>query len=260
LLQKQLIEAQKMEAIGTLAGGIAHDFNNLLQVINGYAEIAMFRIKEGDVGYSALLEIRRAARSAAELTQGLLTFSRRVESKLRPVDLNQELQEVAKMLARTLPKMIEIEMDLFEPLDTVNSDPAQLQQVVMNLAVNARDAMPNGGRLSIETKNVHLDEEYCKSYLEVSPGNYVLLSISDSGTGMDEETRKHIFDPFFTTKETGKGTGLGLSIVFGIVKSHGGNILCHSEPGHGTTFKVYLPALGKTRDVAETMQFPACTG
>jgi PAS domain S-box-containing protein len=260
LLQRQLIQAQKMEAIGTLAGGIAHDFNNLLQVINGYAEMALFRIKEGDAGYSALLEIRRAARSAAELTQGLLTFSRRVESKLRPVDLNQELQEVAKMLTRTLPKMIEIEMDLFEPLDTVNSDPAQLQQVVMNLAVNARDAMPNGGRLSISTKNVYFDEEYCKSYLELSPGNYVLLSISDSGTGMDEETRKHIFDPFFTTKETGKGTGLGLSIVFGIVKSHGGNIQCFSEPGHGTSFKIYLPALRKTHGVAETPQLAAYPG
>lgn len=260
LLQRQLIQAQKMEAIGTLVGGIAHDFNNLLQVINGYAEMSMFRLTEGDPGYSALLEIRRAARSAAELTQGLLTFSRRVESNLRPVDLNQELHEVAKMLARTLPKMIEIEMDLSEPLDPVNSDPAQLQQVIMNLAVNARDAMPNGGRLSIETKNVYLDEEYCKSFLDVAPGNYVFLGISDSGTGMDEETRKHIFDPFFTTKETGKGTGLGLSIVFGVVKSHGGFIQCYSEPRHGTTFKIYLPALRKTCEVAETHELAAYTG
>ncbi|MFH1116406.1 MAG: PAS domain S-box protein [Pseudomonadota bacterium] len=258
-LQKQLIQAQKMEAIGTLAGGIAHDFNNLLQVINGYAEMALFGIKEGDKGHSALLEIRRAARSAAELTQGLLTFSRRVESKLRPVDLNQELHKVSNMLSRTLPKMIEIRMNLSEPLDPVNADPAQLQQVVMNLAVNARDAMPDGGRLSIETRNVLLDEDYCKSHLGTSPGNYVLLSISDSGTGMDEETRKHIFDPFFTTKESGKGTGLGLAIAFGIVKSHGGGVQCYSEPGYGSTFRIYLPALKTAHDAAQTVQFEAFT-
>ncbi|MBI5248572.1 MAG: PAS domain S-box protein, partial [Desulfomonile tiedjei] len=243
LLQKQLLEAQKMEAVGTLAGGIAHDFNNLLQVINGYAEMALFEIKKGHPGHSELLEIKAAARSAAELTQGLLTFSRRVESKLRPVDLNQELANVAKLLTRTLPKMIKITMSLAEPLDTVNADPAQLQQVVMNLAVNARDAMPKGGKLLIETRNVLLDKEYCKSHLDTEPGHYVVLTISDNGIGMDEKTRRHIFDPFFTTKETGKGTGLGLSIVFGIIRSHGGNVICYSEPGQGTTFKIYLPAV-----------------
>jgi two-component system, cell cycle sensor histidine kinase and response regulator CckA len=241
LLQKQLLEAQKMEAVGTLAGGIAHDFNNLLQVINGFAEVALFDMEEGQSGWTELGEIRRAARSAAELTQGLLTFSRKVESKLRPVNLNQELRSVERILARTLPKMIEIRMDLSEPVDAVNADPAQLQQVIINLAVNARDAMQNGGRLSLETRNVVLDEEYCKSHLETMPGRYVVLSISDTGTGMDAETKRHIFDPFFTTKETGKGTGLGLSIAFGIIKSHGGNILCYSEPEQGTTFKIYLP-------------------
>ncbi|MFH0822521.1 MAG: PAS domain S-box protein, partial [Pseudomonadota bacterium] len=252
LLRKQLLEAQKMEAVGTLAGGIAHDFNNLLQVISGFAEIALFEIKEGQIGHSELREIKSAARSAAELTQGLLTFSRKVESKLRPVDLNQELERITRMLRRTLPKMIRIEMDLAESLDTVSVDPAQLQQVVMNLAVNARDAMPRGGTLSIETGNVRLDSEYCNSHLDISPGNYVLLGISDSGTGMDEKTRKHIFDPFFTTKETGKGTGLGLSIAFGIVKSHGGNLICYSEPGHGTTFKIYLPAVTAKHAPADT--------
>ncbi len=260
LLQKQLLEAQKMEAVGTLSGGIAHDFNNLLQVINGFAEMALFDIQEGQPGHSELREIRHAARSAAELTQGLLTFSRRVESKLRPVDLNRELGRLTKMLRRTLPKMIEIEMDLAEPIDTVNADPAQLHQVIMNLAVNARDAMPDGGRLSIETRNVQLDAQYCKSHLDITPGHYVMLSISDSGTGMDKETRKRIFEPFFSTKETGKGTGLGLSIAFGIVKSHGGNLLCYSEPGHGTTFKIYLPALKAAPNLAETGQSPAFVG
>lgn len=260
LLQRQLLEAQKMEAVGTLAGGIAHDFNNLLQVINGFAEVALFDIEEDQPGWMELREIRRAARSAAELTQGLLTFSRKAESKLRPVDLNQELRNVEKILARTLPKIIEISMDLAEPVDAVNADPAQLQQVIINLAVNARDAMPNGGRLSIETRNVELDEDYCKSHLETMPGGYVVLSISDTGTGMDGQTRRHIFDPFFTTKETGKGTGLGLSIAFGIVKSHGGNILCYSEPGQGTTFKIYLPVSRLEIDDREVTELRTLVG
>ncbi len=243
LLQRQLFESQKMEAVGTLAGGIAHDFNNLLQVINGYAEMALFDIKQNQPGHSELLEIRKASRTAAELTQGLLTFSRRVESQLRPVDLNRELRNVGRMLARTLPRMIEIGMNLSDSLHTVNADPAQMQQVVLNLAVNARDAMPNGGLLVIETQNTLLDEDYCNTRPEIAPGDYVVLNISDNGTGMDSKTRKQIFDPFFTTKEKGKGTGLGLSIVFGIVKSHCGSISCLSEPGKGTTFRILLPAM-----------------
>ena len=243
LLRKQLFAAQKMEAVGTLAGGIAHDFNNLLQVITGYAEMALYYIEEGQQGHSELLEIKNAARSAGELTRGLLMFSRRIESNLKPVDLNQELVSVSKILARTLPKLIDIHMDLSEPLRPVKADPVQLQQVVMNLALNARDAMPVGGILSIATRNVNLDEEYCRSHLGTRPGKYVVLTVSDTGPGMDEKTRQHIFDPFFTTKEPGKGTGLGLAIVFGIVKSHGGNIICYSEPGSGTIFKVYLPAI-----------------
>ena len=256
-LHEQRIQAQKMEAIGTLAGGIAHDFNNLLQVINGYAEIALFDLKPGQGGYSDIREIKSAAQSAAELTQGLLTFSRRTESKLRPVDLNQELHNVAKMLTRTLPKIIEIEMSLADELDTITADPTQLQQVVMNLAVNARDAMPDGGKLFIETRNVYLDEEYCKSHLGIKPGKYVLLSVSDGGLGMDDETQRHIFDPFFTTKETGKGTGLGLSVVFGIIKNHGGNITCYSEEGKGTSFKIYLPTIRKTFEEKELDQADA---
>ncbi|MFC1836447.1 PAS domain S-box protein, partial [Thermodesulfobacteriota bacterium] len=260
LLQKQLLEAQKMEAIGTLAGGIAHDFNNLLQVISGYAEMALFDLSEGDTGHSPFQEIRRAARSASELTQGLLTFSRRVESKLGPLDLNDELRDIAKMLSRTLPKLIEIKMIFSEPLETVNADPAQMQQIVMNLAVNARDAMPEGGTLVVETRNVFLDEEYCRAHLETKPGQYVLLTVSDNGQGMDEGTRRQIFDPFFTTKEAGKGTGLGLSIVFGIVKSHGGTIGCYSEPGEGTTFKIYLPAFASDKERQHVTEAGALPG
>jgi two-component system, cell cycle sensor histidine kinase and response regulator CckA len=248
LLQKQLLESQKMEAVGTLAGGIAHDFNNLLQVINGYAEVALFDLKEGQPGHSELHEIKKAARTAAELTQGLLTFSRRVESKLRPVSLNKELEQVAKMLTRTLPKMITIRRDLSEPLDTVNADPAQLQQVIVNLAVNARDAMPDGGELRLETRNVFLDDEYCKTHLGSVPGRYVLLSVSDTGRGIDQKQKQHIFDPFFSTKEIGKGTGLGLSIAYGVVKSHGGSITCSSQLGSGTTFKIYLPSVGSEQE------------
>ena len=263
LLQKQLLEAQKMEAVGTLAGGIAHDFNNLLQVINGYAEMALLKIRKGDRSHSELSEIKQAAKSAAELTQGLLTFSRRVESKLRPIDLNHELKKVAKLLARTLPKMIEIDMSLSEQLYTVLVDPSQLQQVIVNLAVNARDAMPNKGKIVIETRNVRLDSDYCKTHLGTSPGDYVALTISDNGVGMDEQTRRHIFEPFFTTKETGKGTGLGLAIVFGIIKSHGGNIICYSEPGTGTTFKIYLPSVEAARAQSQAEQerpLPGGTG
>ncbi len=246
-LEEQLLRAQRMEAVGTLAGGIAHDFNNLLQVIQGYSDIALLGSTKGRSGHAELMEIKEAARSAAELTQGLLTFSRRVESRLRPVNLNHELKNLGRMLTRTIPKMIDIQLRLDDNLATVNADPAHLQQVVMNLAVNARDAMPDGGKLVIETRNVHLDEHYCKTHLGTKPGDYVVLAVSDTGRGMDKDQVKHIFEPFFTTKEAGKGTGLGLSIVYGIVRNHGGNIMCYSEPGQGTTFKIYLPAIAKHR-------------
>lgn len=242
-LQTQLLQAQRMEAIGILSGGIAHDFNNLLQVIQGYTDLALFEIKEGDKGYRQLREIRKAAKDSAELTEGLLTFSRRIESKLRPVDVNQEIGQLAAMIYRTFPKMIDIQVDLEEPIRTISADPSQLHQVLMNLAVNARDAMPEGGTLSIETRNVNLDDEYCRKHLGTKPGDYVLVSVLDNGMGMEEKTSERIFDPFFSTKDPGKGTGLGLSIAYGIVKSHGGHILCHSELGKGSSFQIYLPAL-----------------
>jgi two-component system cell cycle sensor histidine kinase/response regulator CckA len=243
-LEDQLRHAAKMEAVGTLAGGIAHDFNNLLQVIQGYAEMAQFSVPVGQPGYSDLQEIRKAAKSAADLTQGLLTFSRSTEGSLRPVNPNAEVQMVAKMLSRTIPRMIAIQLDLTPGIDTIHGDPSQLQQLMMNLAVNSRDAMPEGGTLLIETRNTLLGNEFCQSHPGTSPGRYVLLAVRDNGCGMDRATVARIFEPFFTTKELGAGTGLGLSIAYGVVKSHGGSIVCHSQVGVGTTFEIYLPSTG----------------
>jgi two-component system cell cycle sensor histidine kinase/response regulator CckA len=243
-LEAQLQQAQKMEAVGILAGGIAHDFNNLLQAIMGYAQMIMMDKDQADPDLGKLGEIEKAVRRASELTRQLLTFSRKVESRLRPMDLNQEVRQVQKLLKRTIPKMIGIELHLQERLKVIDADPAQAEQVMMNLCINAKDAMLDGGKLIIETENVILNEGYCKTHLGAVPGEYVLLTISDTGHGMDKETVEHIFEPFFTTKETGKGTGLGLSMVYGILKSHGGFITCYSEPGKGTTFRIYFPALG----------------
>ena len=242
-LEAQLLHVQKMEAIGTLAGGIAHDFNNILQAIFGYVQILMLEKEESDPDYEKLAEIQKAVQRVKELTDQLLIFGRKVEIKLRPVDLNHEIKLVSKLLERTIPKMINIVLKLSDNLKIINADPIQLEQIIINLGINARDAMPDGGKLIIETKNVILDELYCKSHLGSVPGEYVLLAISDTGHGMEKEIREHIFEPFFTTKEIGKGTGLGMAVVYGIVKSLGGYITCYSEPGQGATFKIYLPAL-----------------
>lgn len=242
-LHNQLVQAQKMEAVGILSGGIAHDFNNLLQVIEGYSDLALLHTQQEEAVHQQLNEIKKAAQRAAELTKGLLTFGRRIESKLRPVNVNHEIQQVAGMLSRTIPKMIDMQISLVENVQTISGDPSQLQQVLMNLALNARDAMPEGGTLTIKTENLELDEDYCRKHLGTKPGLYVLISVSDSGLGMDQKTKDLIFDPFFTTKEAGKGTGLGLSIAYGIIKSHGGHIICDSTPGQGTSFRIYLPAL-----------------
>jgi PAS domain S-box-containing protein len=242
-LEAQLIQAQKMEAIGILAGGISHDFNNLLQAILGYTQMLMLEKSEEDPDYVRLQEIEDAGRKAKELIRQLLTFSRKVESKPKPLDLNLHVKDVAKLLVRTLPKMIQIEMKLEEAIHTVNADPGQLDQVIMNLAVNARDAMPEGGKLVLSTANVRLDEAFCRNQVDLRPGNHVLLSIQDNGHGMDKRTQEHIFEPFYTTKTTGEGTGLGLSMAYGIVKSHQGAILCESRKGSGTVFNIYLPAI-----------------
>lgn len=242
-LESQLRHAQKMEAVGTLAGGIAHDFNNLLQAIQGYSELLIHRKKENDPDYKKLKEIIQTARRAGELTQQLLTFSRKVESKMRPVRLNRELEQVVKLLRRTIPKMISINLKVEKNLRVINADPMQIEQILINLAVNAKDAMQEGGRLDIQTKNIVLDGHFCESYPELEPGEYVLLTVSDSGCGMEDKVRQRIFDPFFTTKITGEGTGLGLSMVYGIVKSHNGLIICDSQKDKGSTFSIYIPTV-----------------
>ncbi|MBF0527531.1 MAG: PAS domain S-box protein, partial [Deltaproteobacteria bacterium] len=210
LLQAQLHHAQKMDAVGALAGGVAHDFNNILQAIMGYIQLLLLDKNESHPEYEELRAIEQAARRATELTQQLLTFSRKVESKKRPMELNLEIMQVRKLLARTIPKMIAIDLDLTDDLGLIEGDPAQIEQVLMNLGVNAKDAMPEGGRLRFKTRNVTLDEEYCRMHPGMKPGSFAQITISDTGQGMGREVQEHIFEPFFTTKELGKGTGPGL--------------------------------------------------
>ncbi len=242
-LEAQLLQAQKMEAIGTLAGGISHDFNNLLQAILGYSQILLMGRNSSDPDAMKLREIEKAAQRATDLTKQLLAFGRKVEIKPRPVDVNQVIKQVEKLLKRTIPKMIDIELRLTEPILTVNADPVQLEQVLLNIGVNARDAMPDGGRLIVATANVTPDNMFRKVNLQEGTTDYVLLTITDSGQGMSEEVMEHLFEPFFTTKQVGQGTGLGLAMAYGIIKNHGGHISCQSSPGAGTTFQIYLPAI-----------------
>ena len=242
-LQAQLQQSQKLEAIGTLAGGIAHDFNNLLQAINGHTQMLLMDKNSNDMDYPSLTSIQNAGNRAALLVRQLLQFSRRSQPERRPIDVNQEVENARRMLERIIPRMINIDLHLSGHLWTINADSVQMEQILLNLGTNAAHAMPDGGNFVIETKNVTLGEQYVKRNIEAKPGNYVLLSVSDTGHGMDRETVSHIFDPFFTTKEIGKGTGLGLASVYGIIKSHGGYITCYSEIGQGTVFKIYLPAI-----------------
>ena len=245
-LRKQLIQAQKMESLGALAGGVAHDFNNLLQVVLGYSELLISSGKLDERTVTDLNRINHAAKDGAELARRLLTFSRKGELNRIPINLNEQVEKLKGMLERTIPKMIEIRLGLNADPGTVTADPTQIDQVLLNLAVNARDAMPNGGKLNIETSNVALDEEECRLHVGSRPGNCVLLTVSDTGVGMDHQTLEQIFEPFFTTKSEGKGTGLGLSIVYGVVKRHDGFVHCFSEPGKGTTFKIYFPAMAES--------------
>jgi PAS domain S-box-containing protein len=242
-VETQLRQAQKMEALGTLAGGIAHDFNNILAAIMGFGEIALQNAEMGAPNTKEIGQVLAAAGRASHLIRQILTFSRKVEAQLKPLALNRVITQAVRLLKRTIPKMVNIELVLAEDLKLITGDAIQMEQVLVNLTTNAIDAMPEGGKLIIETKNVVLDDEYCAKHIGTSPGQYVLWQVSDSGAGMDEQTLRHIFDPFFTTKEVGRGTGLGLSTVYGIVKNHGGSITCHSHPGLGTEFKIYLPVL-----------------
>jgi len=244
-LEEQVRQAQKMEAVGRLAGGVAHDFNNLLTVITSCAELVLMDTEESDPRRENLVEIRKASQAAAGLTRQLLAFSRQQVIEPKLVTVEEVVAAADKMLQRLIGEDIELVAVLNEGPATVKIDPGQLEQVIMNLAVNARDAMPDGGKLTLETSAVELDEAYARTHWPATAGRFALLAVSDTGIGMTEQTRARIFEPFFTTKEVGKGTGLGLATVYGIVKQNGGFIWVYSEPGHGTTFKIYLPRVNE---------------
>ncbi len=249
--ETELRESQKMEAIGRLAGGVAHDFNNMLSIINGYAELLLMKLNADDPLRSEIGQILKAGNRAADLTRQLLAFSRKSIVQPKVISLYNVVRGMEKMLHRLIGEDICMVIEPAGDLGHVKADPGLIEQVILNLAINSRDAMPQGGQLTIETRNVELDEIFSQRHVSVMPGAYVMLAVSDTGEGMDEATRQRIFEPFFTTKEKGKGTGLGLSMVYGIVKQNNGSIWVYSEPGQGTTFKIYLPC---SADAADTEQ------
>ena len=240
-LEAQLIQSQKMESIGRLAGGVAHDFNNMLSVILGYSELIKTKLAPDDPIMRDFEQIQRAAKRAQDITQQLLAFSRKQVFEPKILNINELIHCFENNLSRLIGEDIELKFFPSRDIENIEFDPTQIEQILMNLAINARDAMPAGGNLTFETANVSLDEAYCREHVGFIPGNFVQISVSDNGNGMDTETISHIFEPFFTTKEIGKGTGLGLATVYGIVKQGGGFINVYSEPGRGTTFKIYIP-------------------
>ncbi len=260
-LERQLEQAQRMESIGTLAGGIAHDFNNILTGISGYADLALMHLSPAHPLHSDLSQIRKQAEHAATLTRQLLAFSRRQVLERRHVDLNRVIGEIETFLRRVIGEHIAVDIRKADGLATAYVDPVQVEQVLMNLCINARDAMPGGGRLIVESANARLDAAFCRVNVWARPGEYALIRVSDTGIGMDEATMQSIFDPFFTTKEPGKGTGLGLAMVYGIVKQHDGLIEVTSEPGRGAAFTVYFPAVdAKAEPVSRAAALPARGG
>jgi PAS domain S-box-containing protein len=242
-LEAKLLHSQKMEAIGTLSGGIAHDFNNILNVIMGYGSMVLDTLEADSPSKAQMNEVLAAAERAAILTQRLLVFSRKQVAEVKPVKVNETIMDIQKMLVRTIGEDVDFQMDLAETRLVVMADAGQIEQVLMNLAVNARDAMPEGGCLAISTGVKEVDAEYVAAYGYGKPGRYALVTVADTGCGMDAETQKKIFEPFFTTKDIGEGTGLGLAISYGIIKQHNGYIKVYSEPGQGTAFEIYLPLI-----------------
>lgn len=262
-LEEQLRHAQKMEAIGTLAGGIAHDFNNILTAMMGYCNLLKMKMKKDEPLIHNVEQVLSLAEKAANLTQSLLAFSRKQISVIKPVDLAEVIKRVEKLLKRLISEGIELKTILAEKELPVMADGGQIEQVLMNLCINARDAMPEGGKLNIETRLVEMGSEYTTSHGYGEPGIYALISVTDTGTGMDEEIKARIFEPFFTTKEMGKGTGLGLSMAYGIIKQHHGYINVESEPGKGTVFRIYLPVIKQQPEIvnphykASSLHLPA---
>jgi signal transduction histidine kinase/DNA-binding response OmpR family regulator len=251
VLEDQLRQTQKMEAVGQLAGGIAHDFNNSLTLIKVCSQLALLELKEGDPVRDKIQQIDEATQRSADLARQLLTFSRRQIAERKVLDLNGLLSHLDKMLRRIIGENIELINKMANDLGRVKADPGQIEQIIVNLTINAKDAMPNGGKLVLETANVEVDEEYARAHIRVTPGSYAMLSLSDTGQGMSPEIKEHIFEPFFTTKEAGKGTGLGLFMVYGIVQNHGGHIWVDSEPGAGAIFKIYLPQVDEKMEATK---------